>query len=88
MAAVGFALVLGGAIGNLYDRIVLHYVVDFLEVHIFSYHFPDFNAADSAITVGAMLLLAEMIWPRGAASQQVSESASQPNDATGDFRGA
>ena len=88
MAAIGFALVLGGAIGNLYDRVVLHYVVDFLEVHIFSYHFPDFNAADSAITVGAILLLSEMIWPRSAASQQWGESASQTDDAAGEFRGA
>ncbi len=86
-AAVGFALVLGGAVGNLYDRAVLHYVVDFLEVHIFTYHWPDFNVADSAISIGAVLLLVEMIWPRGAASQQVSEPASQP-DAAGGLRGA
>jgi signal peptidase II len=85
MAAIGFALVLGGAVGNLYDRVVLHYVVDFLEVHIFSYHFPDFNAADSAITVGAILLLTELIWPRSAMSEQKNESAS---DTAGDFRGA
>lgn len=78
IGGVGFALVLGGAIGNLYDRAVLHYVVDFLEVHIVGYHWPDFNVADSAISVGAVLLLIEMIWPRSAASQQVSESASQP----------
>ncbi len=88
MAAIGFALVLGGAIGNLYDRIALHYVVDFLEVHIFSYHFPDFNAADSAITVGAVLLLAEMIWPRSIAVNQKTESAGQRNEAAGEFRGA
>ncbi len=87
-SAVGFALVLGGAIGNLYDRAVYHYVVDFLEVHIFSYHFPDFNVADSCITVGAVLLVAEMIWG-SKAGQQVSEPASQRGvvDA-GDVRGA
>ena len=67
-ASVGFALILGGAIGNLYDRAVLHYVVDFLEVHIGSYHWPDFNLADSAISVGAVLLLVEMIWPGETAS--------------------
>ena len=88
MTTVGFALVLGGAIGNLYDRVMVQSVVDFLEVHIFSYHFPDFNAADSAITVGAVLLLAEMIWPRSAVSQQVSEPVSQPVDAAGEIRGA
>ncbi len=78
IGAVGFALVLGGAIGNLYDRVVLHYVVDFLEVHIVGYHWPDFNVADSAISVGAVLLLLEMIGPRDTASQQASETASQP----------
>ena len=94
MAAVGFALVLGGAVGNLYDRIVLHYVVDFLEVHIFTYHFPDFNAADSAITVGAVLLLAEMIWPRSSAlSDSEANPTSQKQEVgqprvPGEFRGA
>lgn len=67
LASVGFALVLGGAVGNLYDRIHLHYVIDFLEVYVFGYHWPDFNVADSAITVGAVLLLAEMMWPDGSA---------------------
>ena len=71
LASIGFALVLGGAVGNLYDRMALHYVIDFLEVHIFSYHWPDFNVADSAISVGAVLLLAEMIWPRSSADEPV-----------------
>jgi signal peptidase II len=75
-SAIGFALVLGGAIGNLYDRAVYHYVVDFLEVHIFGYHFPDFNVADSCITVGACLLVIEMIWGRST-SQQIGESTNQ-----------
>ncbi len=64
LASIGFALVLGGAVGNLYDRVALHYVIDFLEVTIVHYHWPDFNVADSAISVGAVLLLAEIIWPR------------------------
>jgi signal peptidase II len=64
MTSVALALILGGAIGNLYDRIRLQYVVDFLEVHIFSYHWPDFNVADSAIVIGACLLLLEMIRPQ------------------------
>ena len=72
LASIGFALVLGGAVGNLYDRVVLHYVIDFLEVHIFSYHWPDFNVADSAISVGAVLLLAEMIWPGNAVEEPVA----------------
>ena len=63
-AGVGLGLILGGAIGNLYDRAVLHYVIDFLEVHIGSYHWPDFNIADSCICIGAALLMIEIIWPR------------------------
>jgi signal peptidase II len=58
------ALILGGAIGNLYDRIRFAHVVDFLEVHIVHYHWPDFNVADSAIVVGACLLLLEMLRPQ------------------------
>ena len=77
LASMGFALVLGGAVGNLYDRVVLHYVIDFLEVHIFGYHWPDFNVADSAISVGAVLLLAEMIWPRSSSEEPVSEPATE-----------
>jgi signal peptidase II len=63
-STVALALILGGAIGNLYDRVRLHYVVDFLEVHIWRYHWPDFNVADSAIVVGACLLLLEMLRPQ------------------------
>lgn len=63
-AAIGLALILGGAIGNLYDRMKLHYVIDFLEVHIVHYHWPDFNVADSCITVGAALILIELLWPK------------------------
>jgi signal peptidase II len=54
---VALALVLGGAVGNVYDRIRYGTVIDFLEVHIINYHWPDFNVADSAIVVGALLLL-------------------------------
>ena len=53
----GLALVLGGAIGNLYDRLTLGYVVDFLNFHINNYYWPAFNVADSAICVGVALLL-------------------------------
>jgi signal peptidase II len=51
-----FALILGGAAGNMFDRIKLGEVVDFLEVHIRHYHYPDFNLADSAIVVGGVLI--------------------------------
>jgi signal peptidase II len=65
--SIALALILGGAVGNLYDRIRFAYVVDFLEVHIVHYHWPDFNLADSAIVVGACLLLLEMLRPQRSA---------------------
>ena len=53
--AVGFALIFGGAIGNLIDRVRLGIVIDFLDVYIGKYHWPAFNIADSAITVGIII---------------------------------
>ena len=64
LTTLALALVLGGAIGNDYDRIRFASVVDFLEVHIVNYHWPDFNVADSAIVVGACFLLLDAIWPK------------------------
>ena len=59
--AVALALVLGGALGNLYDRIVLGHVVDFILVHWQNrWYFPAFNLADSAISVGAVMLALDM----------------------------
>jgi signal peptidase II len=57
---VGLALVLGGALGNLYDRVVHGTVTDFVEVYAGQHYFPAFNVADSAISVGAALLLLDM----------------------------
>lgn len=57
--ALGLALILGGALGNLYDRIVLGHVVDFLLFHWRGWHYPAFNVADSAITVGAAVLVVD-----------------------------
>jgi signal peptidase II len=57
MFCLALSLVLGGALGNLYDRLMLGYVVDFLFFHYQSWYWPAFNVADSAITVGVGLLL-------------------------------
>ena len=59
--AVSLSLILGGAIGNLYDRVVLGYVVDFLDFYWNVSHFPAFNIADSAITIGAVMMLIDLI---------------------------
>jgi signal peptidase II len=61
LTALSMALVLGGAIGNVWDRIRYATVVDFLEVHIVHYHWPDFNLADSAIVIGGILLLLDSL---------------------------
>ena len=59
MFCAGLALILGGALGNVIDRLRFGQVVDFLDFHAFGWHWPAFNAADSAITVGAALLILE-----------------------------
>lgn len=60
----GFALILGGALGNVFDRIVWGRVTDFLDFYIRAYHWPAFNVADSAIVIGSALLLIEVLRPR------------------------
>lgn len=60
--ACALALILGGAIGNLLDRILLSYVVDFIDVYYQDWHWPAFNIADSAISVGAVMLIVDAIW--------------------------
>jgi signal peptidase II len=59
---VGLALILGGALSNLFDRIRLGRVVDFLDVYCRSYHWPTFNLADSAIVVGAGFLVFQLLF--------------------------
>jgi signal peptidase II len=61
--SLGLAFVLGGALGNLYDRVTLGYVVDFLSFHIDDLYWPAFNVADSAITVGVGILLLDSFKP-------------------------
>ena len=59
---VALALILGGTIGNVWDRIRYGMVTDFLEVHIVHYHWPDFNVADSAIVIGGILLVLDALF--------------------------
>jgi signal peptidase II len=66
---VGLALILGGAIGNLWDRVLTRHVVDFLLFYVGQYQWPAFNVADSAIVVGAGLLVFEILFARPAAQK-------------------
>ena len=59
--AIALALVLGGAIGNLTDRVIYGYVIDFLDFYYKTWHWPAFNVADSAISIGAFILLIDAI---------------------------
>jgi signal peptidase II len=61
---IGLSLILGGAFGNLWDRMLAGHVVDFLDFHIGQYYWPAFNVADSAIVVGALLLVAEILFTK------------------------
>ena len=61
LTSSALSLILGGAAGNLLDRLRIGLVVDFLDVHYYQYHWPAFNVADSAITIGVSLMLLELI---------------------------
>ena len=65
LLALSLALILAGALGNLWDRVVLGYVVDFISVHWQDSYFPAFNIADSAISVGAALLIIDALFISG-----------------------
>jgi signal peptidase II len=66
LVSVALGLVLGGAVGNLIDRLRYGMVVDFLDVHVGQYHWPAFNVADSAISIGVSLMILDMLldWHR------------------------
>lgn len=71
--SVTLPLILGGALGNLYDRLTLGYVVDFVHFHWQGRYFPAFNIADAAITAGAIMMIIDALWlqpRRNAASGQ------------------
>ena len=74
MVPLALALVLGGALGNLWDRVTLGHVVDFVQLHAAGYYWPAFNVADSAICVGVALL----VWDGLRASATKAESKAAP----------
>ncbi|MGA3373820.1 MAG: signal peptidase II [Terracidiphilus sp.] len=69
LTTFALALILAGALGNVHDRIAYGSVVDFIEVHIFTYHWPDFNIADSAVVTGACLLLLDSLRSKKSSAQ-------------------
>jgi len=74
---LSLGLIIGGAVGNLIDRVQLGYVVDFIDVYYRTWHYPAFNVADSAITIGVLLLLLDGVlqaFGREDASKQEEES--------------
>jgi signal peptidase II len=71
ITGLGLALILGGAIGNLWDRVLKGHVVDFLDFYVGSHHWPAFNVADSAIVVGALLLVSEILFTRQPAENKI-----------------
>lgn len=74
----GLALVLGGALGNLYDRLQNSYVVDFLDVHWYEHHWPFFNVADLCICIGVGLLLISM----PSAAENANQASQAPSEQT------
>jgi len=71
-SSIGLSLILGGALGNLWDRLLSGRVVDFLLVYIGSYQWPAFNVADSAIVVGAGLLVFEILFTRAPGAEKTA----------------
>lgn len=69
--AIGLTMILGGALGNVWDRLSLGYVIDFIDVYVGSAHWPAFNIADSAITVGAGILIYDSFRSRKAQQSSV-----------------
>lgn len=72
---IALALILGGAVGNLIDRAWLGHVIDFIQLYYDHWYWPAFNIADSAITLGAGLLVVDSLWLRNASSSQPPSNA-------------
>jgi signal peptidase II len=73
VTGIGLALIMGGALGNLWDRLLEGHVTDFLDFSLGGYHWPAFNVADSAIVMGALLLVTEIVF-----SKPVEEKKPEP----------
>src|SRR3954464_14654057 len=78
LVAACYALVLGGALGNLWDRITLGHVIDFIQVHAAGYYWPAFNVADSAIRVRVVLLLLDSWRPAACPAPQAAARQEKP----------
>jgi signal peptidase II len=74
LETLSLIIILGGALGNFYDRLILGYVVDFLDFHWSGVHFPAFNIADTAITIGAILFIADNLIFNRYAKEESGES--------------
>jgi signal peptidase II len=75
LAQTGLSLILGGAVGNLVDRVRLGYVVDFLDVFVDDHHWPAFNVADSAICIGVSLLVLDLLRKGRSGTQSAANGA-------------
>ncbi|QJR82074.1 signal peptidase II [Alteromonas pelagimontana] len=76
---IAFSCILGGALGNVYDRLVHGYVIDFLDFYISNWHWPAFNIADSAIFIGAALLIIDMFLHKDVKKADSANSPTSPS---------
>ena len=76
---ISYGLVIGGAIGNLIDRIIYGYVIDFIDVKIFSYNYPIFNLADSFIVIGIILILIDGIKKESSDNHDINTKKTRKN---------
>ncbi|MFT5162733.1 MAG: signal peptidase II [Alteromonadaceae bacterium] len=84
LLGLAYSLVLGGAMGNLYDRMSYGYVEDFIHVYYQNWHFPAFNVADSAITIGAFLLIFDAFTNNPDSSSRKSSDNESENEVLSD----
>jgi len=75
LTAISLAFILGGAVGNVWDRMLLGYVIDFIDVYYAEYHWPAFNIADSSIFIGACLLIFDSLRHGKHANEPTSEQS-------------